>query len=95
MVRNIGVSEARRRFSELLERVRVRRERFVIVQRGKPVAALVGLEDLERLEGGPQREEEGPLTAARALAECEDFDRIMQEVYRARERSQGRPIALE
>ena len=49
----INVIEAKSRFSELLSRA-VGGERFVIRRRERPVAALVGLAELERLEQAAQ-----------------------------------------
>lgn len=98
MVRRVSVAEAKSRFSELLARTAYAGERFVIARRGKPLAGLVALGDLERLEGdsravhqaGPQ----GLLAAARALADYEGFERVMAEALRARRRSAGRPVSL-
>ena len=44
------VAEAKSRFSELLNRACYSHERFLIRKRGKPVAAIVSPEDLEKLE---------------------------------------------
>ncbi|MCS7241003.1 MAG: type II toxin-antitoxin system Phd/YefM family antitoxin [Candidatus Bipolaricaulota bacterium] len=51
MIREIGAVEARQRLGEFLARVRYGRERFVITRDGKRTAALIAVEDLERLEG--------------------------------------------
>ena len=40
----VGATEFKARCLELMDRVRVRRETFVITKRGKPVAKLVPLE---------------------------------------------------
>ena len=45
----INVAEAKSRFSELLSRA-ASGERFIIQRRERPVAALIGAADLERLE---------------------------------------------
>lgn len=47
----IGIHEAKSRLSEYLDRAAHRGERIVVERRGQPVAALVGLDDLRRLEG--------------------------------------------
>ena len=46
----VSVVEARRMLSELLGRVAYARERVVVERKGKPMAALVSIEDLQRLE---------------------------------------------
>ena len=50
-MKTVGVAEAKAKLSELLGRVLHRGERVVIRRRGKPVAALVPMDDLERMEG--------------------------------------------
>lgn len=45
----ITASDARIRLSELVNRVRYSGERFVIVRRGKPVAAIIDARDLDML----------------------------------------------
>jgi prevent-host-death family protein len=45
----IKVAEAKSRFSELISRV-VAGERFIIQRRERPIAALIGMAELERIE---------------------------------------------
>ncbi len=52
MVTRVGTHEAKTNLSEYLNRAAYRGERFLIERHGRPVAALVGVADLERLEGG-------------------------------------------
>jgi prevent-host-death family protein len=49
-VSTISVAEARERFSEIIALVAYKGERFTIERKGKPMAALVSLEDLALLE---------------------------------------------
>ncbi len=49
-MKRLAASEARESFAETLNRVAYRGERVVMHRRGKPVAALVPLEDLAALE---------------------------------------------
>jgi len=46
----ISVAEARGNFSEVLGRAAFGRERIIVERRGKPIAAVVPIEDLQRLE---------------------------------------------
>lgn len=50
MAERILASEARRRLPELMGRVRYGGERFILERRGQPMAAVVSIEDLMRLE---------------------------------------------
>ncbi|MBE9191391.1 type II toxin-antitoxin system Phd/YefM family antitoxin [Gloeocapsopsis crepidinum LEGE 06123] len=45
-----NVSEARNNLPELINRVNYANERILLERHGKPVAAIVSLEDLNRLE---------------------------------------------
>ena len=47
----VRVGEAKAKLSELMARAGYGGERFLRERRGKPLAALVGVEDLRRLEG--------------------------------------------
>jgi len=53
VVNILGVGDAKKRLSELMSRAAYRGERFLIQRRGRPMAALVSAEDLERLEQEP------------------------------------------
>jgi prevent-host-death family protein len=46
----VSVAEARGKFSEVIGRAAFGRERIVVERRGKPIAAVVPIEDLQRLE---------------------------------------------
>src|SRR5215472_5817188 len=50
MATRIGTHEAKTRLSDYLNRVSYRGERIIVERHGKPVAALVSVEDLSRLE---------------------------------------------
>ena len=63
---DVPIADAKASLSELVSRARGG-ERFRILRRGKPVAALVGLEDLDRAEQVAQTA--GFVEAARAFAQ--------------------------
>lgn len=63
----VGTHEAKTRLSEYLNRVHYRGERIVIERHGKPVAALVSMEDLASLESSSESVEE---RYRKALAEA-------------------------
>jgi prevent-host-death family protein len=46
----VSITEVKASFSEFLNRAAYGRERIVILSRGKPKAAVIGIEDLHRLE---------------------------------------------
>ena len=96
MTETLSVSEAKERLSEIVERVADSGDRFVIESQGKPVAAVVRPEDL----GGPEDQadqSEGLIGAIGAWSEMGDdeIDSMVEEIYRQRRQSKGRPISFD
>lgn len=91
----VGIAEAKRLLSEIVNRVLYRRERIILQSRGRPKAVLVSLEDLRRLEqlegagGRDPAQQMAVLARARALRESMlvepagtavgDLERLRQE----------------
>jgi prevent-host-death family protein len=95
----VRVTEAKAQLSALMARVGYGGERFVIERRGRPLAALVGVEDLARLEGergGASSRPLGALALVGAWGEVEekDFDAVLEEIYAERARDTGRTVDL-
>lgn len=64
---NISTAEARNEFAEIINRASFGKERFVLTRRGKKLAAIVPVEDMELLE---ELEDRMDIEAAKtALAE--------------------------
>jgi prevent-host-death family protein len=84
-VSELGVAEAKSRFSELLDRV-ARGERFVVSRRGRPVVALVPPE-----EADDRPRPKGLAAGAGALADVAGFAEIMRDVYASRRKAKDRP----
>jgi prevent-host-death family protein len=85
---NLGVAEAKRRFSELIDRVR-RGERFVVHRRGKPAVALVSpSEVLKRRQEPPI----GLAALAGALSDWDDLEEVVEEIYAARSKAHDRDV---
>jgi prevent-host-death family protein len=83
----VGVADAKRRFSELIDRVR-NGERFIVTRRGKPVVALV-----PSSSSGTELPEQRPagLLALAGLVEDWDHEGFVEEIYAARRRARDRP----
>jgi antitoxin (DNA-binding transcriptional repressor) of toxin-antitoxin stability system len=84
----LGVAEAKRRFSELIDRVDSG-ERFVVSRRGRP-AVVLGPPTPEALSRTASRPI-GLAAVAGALAEWEDLEEAVEEIYAARRGSRDRP----
>ncbi len=86
MAEMLGVAEAKRRFSELIERVR-QGERFVVSRRGKPAVALVPPDQVgDRSELRPV----GLAAVAGALADWDALEDVASEIYESRRRARDR-----
>ena len=99
MVKKVRVTEAKAQLSALMARAGYGGERFLIERRGRPLAALVGVEDLERLEGEREDIPSRPLGAIARVgawgeAEEGDLDTVLAEIYAERRRDTGRPVDL-
>ncbi len=98
MAKRISAAEAKAHFSALVAQVAYGGEHYVIERRGKPLAALVSVDDLERLEqlGAPSRPR-GALALVGAWREVEeqDLDALIADIYDQRTRDTGRAVSLE
>lgn len=87
MAQFVGVAEAKRRFSELLDRVGAG-ERIVIARRGKPAVALVPPD--EELGRGPRPAPVGFAAIAGGLADWEQLDDAVRDIHAARRKAKDR-----
>jgi prevent-host-death family protein len=81
--KNLGVAEAKRRFSELIDRVR-QGERIVVYRRGIPAVALVSPDEVLNLR---QESPIGLAAAAGVLSDWEDLEEVVGKIYAARSRT--------
>jgi prevent-host-death family protein len=97
----VKLSEAKTAFSAVVEDVSATGDRYVIERHGKPVAAVVPIHDLERIEGLEAIEQPaaehpiGALVLLGAWADVDDaeIDKFLEDVYAARAEP-GRPVDL-
>lgn len=82
----MSVVEARRNFSEVMARVAYKGERVVVERRGRPMMALVSVEDLRRLE---ELEQDVAPARARRVTALEQA-----EAVRARIRAERNGVVL-
>lgn len=98
MTKRISAAQAKARFSALVAEVAYGGEHYVIERRGKPLAALVTLDDLQRLEQlGPPSRPRGALALVGAWREVEeqDLEALIADIYAQRARDTGRAVSLE
>lgn len=90
--REAPVAELKARLSEYVSLSASRGERIVITRRGKPVAALVGLEDLQTLSQAEKRKGLSEL-----IDRWEDFEDIagsIDRIYRSRRDNGQRDVSV-
>ncbi len=85
---SVSTAEAKRRFSELVDRVG-EGERFLVSRRGRPAVALVPPEP--ELLARPREVPRGLASVAGALAEWDGLDDDVAAIYAARRDSVDRP----
>ena len=109
MAVSTDTSHLKARLSEFIGRVAYGRERLLVLRRGKPVAALVSVEDLRRLEAldstaadrppsnGDAAGRPGAHPTMRAFggwADRDDLDELVEEIYADRLTAASREVAL-
>ena len=103
MTLTVDTSQMKAQFSEFIGRVAFGRERLLVLRRGKPVAALVSVEDLRRLEitdAAAGASQDAPpmhpiMRAYGGWAESDDLgDAFVVEIYADRLKAVGREIDL-
>ena len=99
MTRRVSAAEAKARLSSLVAEAAVGGQYVVIERRGKPLATLVGIGDLERLEQGraTSSKPRGALSLVGAWKEVPEkrLDALVSQIYEAREKAEGRPVSLD
>lgn len=99
MAETIGAAQAKTHFSALLAQVAYGGKQFIIERRGKPLAALVGLDMLDGLERNEEPSELGhwalALIGAWREVGDEEIDALVAHIYAEREKDMGRPVELE
>ncbi|MBM3925525.1 MAG: type II toxin-antitoxin system Phd/YefM family antitoxin [SAR202 cluster bacterium] len=100
MTKKVSAAKAKAHFSELTANVARTGQRVIIERRGKPVAAIVSIGDLECLEREQRLSEEpvGALALVGAWSDLmtdEEIDQFIKDIYESRERDFGRPVELE
>ena len=98
MTLSVDTSQVKAQLSEFIGRVAFGHERVLVLRRGKPVAALVSIEDLRRLEVADVTADETRdvptmhpiMRGYGGWAESDDLDEIFAEIYADRLKPTGR-----
>jgi prevent-host-death family protein len=96
----IGTAEIKARLSEIIARVRYGEDRIIVTRRGIHVAALISMEDLERLEAldrqesGESRNAHPIMDASGGWCDRDDLDELVEEIYADRALTVSREFDL-
>jgi len=83
------LTEAKSKFSEIINRIIYKKEKITITKKGKKVAVVIPVEEFK------QKEEEGLIKASGVLADIEDsVDEMVNLIYEARRNEKSREVIL-
>lgn len=93
MSKNIGVAEVKKQFSAVISEVSLKGEHFIIEKKGKPMAAMVSVKELEMIEGsGTKEKKKGLLAAIGAWEDFDDLENTVMTIYKERRKSKSRVV---
>jgi prevent-host-death family protein len=98
---SFSTADVKARLSEMISKVAYGPERLIVLRRGKPVAALVSLQDLRRLEALDARASNQTVADVHPImrafggwADRSDLDELLTEIYADRDAALGREVEL-
>ncbi len=84
-----SLSEAKSKFSDIINRIIYRKEKITITKKGKEVAVILSIEEFKKIE------EKGLIEAKGVLADIDDaVDEMVTLIYSARESEKSREVNL-
>jgi prevent-host-death family protein len=99
VARKVSATQAKAQLPALMAEVAYGGGHITIERRGKPLAALISVEELKRLEQGQatSTRPQGALTLVGSWREVEDGDleALIADIYARREEELGRPVEFE
>ena len=98
MTRKVSVAQAKAELSALMAAVAYQGQHVVIERRGKPMAALVSVDDLDQIERerATSARPRGALALIGAWSDIDDreVDAMVADIYAARKKDTGRSVEL-
>ena len=99
MAERVSAAKAKAQLSTLMAEVAYGGKHFIIERRGKPLAALVSVAELEKLEQSQGLSAQSHWTLALVGGwgglKDEEIDQFISDIYAAREKDVPRPVELE
>lgn len=88
----VSVAEIKSRFSEYISRVAYSREKIIITKRSKPIAALIDISDLQKLDS--INEIKGLSGVVGKWKNFHEISKGIEKVYRDRKKDKPRNVSL-
>jgi len=93
MPKVIGVAEVKRHFSDVMVEVAREGKHFIIEKKGKPMAALVNIKDMETIERTAMPvKKKGLLAAIGAWEDFGDIEGTVKHIYKSRKTAKTRKV---
>ena len=84
-----SLSDAKAKFSDIINRIIYKKEKILITKKGKKVAVIIPIDELEKYQ------EKGLIEASGALADLDDtVDEMVDRIYESREMEKSREVKL-
>ncbi|HIJ54571.1 MAG TPA: type II toxin-antitoxin system Phd/YefM family antitoxin [Deltaproteobacteria bacterium] len=89
METEFSLSEAKSKFSDIINRIIYRKERILITKKGKKVAVIFSIDEFKKYE------DKGLIEAKGALADLDEtLDEMTSHIYEARKLEKSREVDL-
>jgi len=88
----VSIAEAKSHFSEYVSKVAYAGEKFLITKRGKPLVALVSIEDLKNIKAG--KEEKGLSEIIGKWKNFEEIEDNIDKIYSSRKEDRRRDVSF-
>ncbi len=89
METEFSLSEAKSKFSDIINRIIYKKERILITKKGKKVAVILSIDELKKYE------EKGLIEAKGALADLDEtLDEMIDHIYKVRKLEKSREVEL-
>jgi prevent-host-death family protein len=88
----VSVAEVKSHFSEYVSKVAYASEKFIITKRGKPLVALVSIEDLKNIMAN--EEAKGLYEIIGKWKNFEEIEDDINKIYSSRKKDKGRDVSF-
>lgn len=88
----VSIAEAKSHFSEYISKVAYAGEKYLITKRGKPLVALVPIQDLKNIKAG--KEEKGLSEIIGKWKNFEEIENNINKIYSSRKEDKGRDVSF-